>query len=114
MDRIDELTGIVRREVEDYASGSWNATMHPISDEERQSYAVITVTDRNHVQPFRTLVTVMARVVGDTVIIDGDITDRPLVNELVRAGIPREKIVLLYAGEQVPGQDQQDIGVSTT
>jgi hypothetical protein len=42
----------------------------------------------------------MARVVGETVLIDEDITDRPLWEELVRAGIPRERIVLLYAGER--------------
>lgn len=50
----------------------------------------------------------MARVVGDMVVIDEDITDRPLVNELVRAGIPREKIVLLYAGEQVPTENGEE------
>lgn len=45
---------------------------------------------------------VMAHVEGDTVIIDEDLTDRPLVDALVRAGIPREKIVLAYAGEPLP------------
>jgi vancomycin permeability regulator SanA len=45
---------------------------------------------------------VMARVVGDKVIIDEDTTDRPLWKELVAAGIPREQIILTYAGETLP------------
>jgi hypothetical protein len=113
MDRVDELTTIVRQEVEDYAVGlTWNAVSYPVFDDKRQTYLVAVVPDR-HPRPFRAGISVMARVVGDTVIIDEDITDRPLVNELVRAGIPREKIVLLYAGEQFPGEDQQDTGVAT-
>ncbi len=42
---------------------------------------------------------VLARVVGDYVIVEEDLTDRPLVDRLVAAGIPREKIILAYAGE---------------
>jgi hypothetical protein len=45
---------------------------------------------------------VMAHIEGDVVIIDEDLTDRPLVEALVRAGIPREKIVLAYTGEPLP------------
>jgi hypothetical protein len=47
---------------------------------------------------------VMARVVDDTVVIDHDSTDRPLYKELMDAGIPREKIILAYAGEEAPTQ----------
>jgi hypothetical protein len=38
----------------------------------------------------------------DRIIIDEDTTDRPLVDALISAGVPREKIVLLYAGEEAP------------
>lgn len=44
----------------------------------------------------------MARIVGDSVIIEHDVTDRPLLHELMRAGIPREQIILTYAGEPLP------------
>ena len=107
MDRIDELTTIVQREVEDYTSGGyWQASAYPVSDTVRQIYTAVVVPDRP--RPFPARVAVMARVVGDIVIIDEDITDRPLVNELIRAGIPREKIVLLYAGEQVPTESGEE------
>jgi hypothetical protein len=38
----------------------------------------------------------------DTIIIEHDINSKPLVDALVQAGIPREKIILAYAGEPVP------------
>lgn len=41
-------------------------------------------------------------VVNNKTIINKDTTDRPLVDELVRAGIPRDQIVLAYAGEKLP------------
>lgn len=108
MDRIDEFTAIVRQEIADYADGiTWNAVTYPVLDDERQTYVVAVLPDR-YPRPFRAGISVMARVVGDMVIIDEDITDRPLVNELVRAGIPREKIVLLYAGEQVPAESGEE------
>lgn len=36
---------------------------------------------------------------GDKVIIERDVNDRPLVDVLIAAGIPRDRIVLAYAGE---------------
>ncbi|KAB2858249.1 MAG: XisI protein [Anaerolineae bacterium] len=36
-------------------------------------------------------------VTGDRVIIEDDRTDKPLVKRLVAAGIPREKIIWVYA-----------------
>jgi hypothetical protein len=46
-------------------------------------------------------------VVGDTVVIEHDTTDRPLWQELVRLGVPREKIILTYTGEPVPDTQQE-------
>jgi hypothetical protein len=96
-----DIRSIVQREVEDYASGGdWKAVSYPVSDEKRQTYSVVVVPDRP--RPFPARVVVMARVVDDRVIIDEDTTDRPLWQELVRAGIPRQQIICLYAGETVP------------
>ena len=43
----------------------------------------------------------IVQVVGDRIIIERDINDKPLVDGLVQNGIPREQIVLAYAGEPV-------------
>lgn len=44
----------------------------------------------------------MARVTDGYILIERDDTDRPLYKELMRRGIPREQIILRYAGEKMP------------
>ncbi len=104
-DKVLELVNIVQREVEDYARGGiYKAITYPISDTARQHYAVLVIPDRDYPVKARPGIVVAARIMGDHVIIDEDITDRPLWEELVRAGIPREQIVCAYAGETPPNE----------
>jgi XisI protein len=57
-------------------------------------------------------IVVMARVDGDRVIIEEDTTDKPIYKVLMFRGIPREKIILAYAGEVIPeaepNEDQRE------
>lgn len=96
-----DLNTIVRKVVEDYADGDWwKARSFAVCDEDRRAYAAIVVPD--HPRKYKAGLVVMARVVGDTVVIEHDTTDRPLWEELVRLGVPREKIILTYTGDPVP------------
>ncbi len=94
------LEKIVRMEVRKYASSGEgaNARLFPVLDDEFKTYSVIAVD-----YPTRTheasLVVVLARVVGDKIIIEEDTTDKPLVDALMQKGILRENIILAYAGE---------------
>lgn len=97
---LNALAQIVRNVVQDYSGLSIGSITYAVHDDEQQIYSVLIVPD--HPRRFKSRVMVMARVVGDTVVIDEDTTDRPLVSELVRAGIPREKIVLAYLPEGAP------------
>lgn len=45
---------------------------------------------------------IIVRVASDFVVIESDYFDPPLVNSLLQAGIPRDKIILAYQGEEVP------------
>ncbi len=93
------LAQITRREVELYAGDCLNCTLYPVLDDDHQTYAVILVAENDH--PVWALV--MAQVVGDTVIIIEDTTDKPLVDALmINGGVPRDKIVLAYKGEKKP------------
>ena len=47
-------------------------------------------------------VSLLVRILPGVVVIERDQNDKPLVDALVQAGIPREKIILAYAGEPVP------------
>lgn len=97
---MDSLANTVREVVFSYATGGLNLRAFPMVDEEHQVFAV-TVVDYP-VHRYAAGIVVMARIEGDTVLIEEDRTDRPLLDALIAAGIPREKIVLAYAGEAVP------------
>lgn len=43
----------------------------------------------------------IARVVNDHVVIDHDANNKLLVDALVQAGVPRQHIILAYAGESI-------------
>lgn len=94
------IAEIVQREIEAQAQGWWvNGSAYAISDRERQIHNVVFVPT-DYPRPFHPGVVVMVRVLADdTIIIEQDTSDRPLLDDLLRAGVPRKKIVLAYAGE---------------
>lgn len=47
-------------------------------------------------------VSVLVRVQDELVIIEQDQNDKPVVDALLEAGIPREQIILAYTGEPMP------------
>jgi hypothetical protein len=108
MERVTSFTDIVQREVADYSGSGLNAWSHYFADVPNHVYSVVVVPTNRQSRKEKAAVMVMARVVGDKVVIDEDITDRPLYKELMRAGIPREQIILAYAGEQPPEQKEAE------
>jgi hypothetical protein len=100
MDSQLGLTKIVRQCVAEYDTPGIGSTSFFVADDERKTYAVLAVPDTP--RRFTTRAIVMAHLEGDQVVIDEDTTDRPLYEALMHAGIPRERIVLAYAGEQHP------------
>jgi hypothetical protein len=106
---VDRLTEVVREEVTKYVAGGRGANiiLFPLLDDKHQTYAVNAVDypTREEVA----LVVVLARVVGDKVVIEEDTTDKKLVDALLQRGIPREKIVLAYAGEPIPDAEQFEL-----
>jgi hypothetical protein len=101
MDRVIELAQIVQHELEGYARPVLRGKTYLMTNTDQQVFTVIDVPD-HFPRKFEAGIAVMARIVGDKVVIEEDIHDRPLVNELVRAGIPREQIICTYIGEKLP------------
>lgn len=96
---MEALADILKREMAWYAGRDVDIHLHLLSNELDRVYAV------NRVIPSRrwpTEVVVMAHVTGDYIVIDDDRTDKPLVDRLVAAGVPRSKIILAYGGEPLP------------
>lgn len=104
MDNVIELNEVVQRVVAEYASGGWyKARAYFINDESKQIYAVASIPDPDY--PIREVtpgMAVMARVVGDQVVIEHDSTDKPLIDALMAAGIRREQIIVPLAGDALP------------
>jgi hypothetical protein len=86
------LASVVKEVVFSYASGGLNLRTFALSNEEQGVYGVNVIDWPERRRPAS--VVVLARIEGEQIIIEEDSTDRPLVEALVMAGIPRERIVL--------------------
>ena len=103
---MENITTILSSEVKKYAGSGRGANIRlfALLDDEHRTYAVNAVsyprTERNKYAG----VVVLARISGDKIIIEieEDATDKPLYEALLQQGIPRERIVLAYAGEKIP------------
>jgi hypothetical protein len=106
MDRIVEenlnLVAIVKHQVDLYVGEAHEAQIYGLSDDNRQIYAAILVPEKTKERPAWAVV--MAQVIEDyVVILEETAIDKPLVEALIKnGGIPREKIILAYAGEKLP------------
>ena len=91
---MDSLRNIVRNVVFSYATAGLKLRMYRLADEERGIYAVNVVDWPEHQYPAG--VVVLARVEGDKVFIEEDITDRPLAEALIQAGLRPDQVVWAY------------------
>ncbi|MBX3066194.1 MAG: XisI protein [Anaerolineae bacterium] len=96
---MDQLEQTVKNVVFGYAGGGPNILVFPVENPSKRVYGVIIIDHPLRKRPAGVMI--MARLIGDKVIIEEDSTDRPLVDAMVNAGIPREQIVLAYEGEQL-------------
>lgn len=86
--------------------------LHVISGYEGKAINGYSYLTTNTAQDFFTLVSIgelrgkhivdmglVVRILNEQIIIEHDVNDKPLVDALVQAGIPRDRIVLKYMGE---------------
>ncbi|MBK8031545.1 MAG: XisI protein [Chloroflexi bacterium] len=98
-----QLAATTRVEINRYAGNTFDGRLVACLDDDNLVYSVIAVPDYPRSTPID--VVVMAQVTDERIIIIEDRTDKPLVEALmVNAKIPREQIVLEYAGEKLPEQ----------
>lgn len=96
---MDTLKKIVKTEVAKYAVEGLNGIGYLVCNEAQNVFAVI---DIGEFQGKRFVHTgLLVRIIGNTVVIEQDLNNKPLYEALVQAGIPRSQIVLAYAGEKL-------------
>lgn len=97
---MDTLKETVRQTVAGYAGKGLNGVSYLTQNDDG---SVFTVTDFARIRGEHvTGVRLVVRIVDDLTIIERDQNDKPLVDALLQAGIPRSKIILAYAGEPAP------------
>jgi hypothetical protein len=102
MDRVDRYREIVRRLIEDYARyrpSHGQIETEAIVDRERDHYEVMHVGWDGVRRVHGSVIHI--DIIGGKVWIQYDGTSRPVAEELVAAGIPREEIVLGFHPAEV-------------
>ena len=94
---MDTLTETLRQVMMGYAGEALNGYSYLTSSADQQVFTVVSV---GHVRDQRIVDTgLVVRIKNRHIIIEYDVNDKPLVDALVTAGIPRNQIILAYAGE---------------
>lgn len=96
----DEMS-VILKEMAAYAKPPLNGGYSYLTQSaDNQLFSVVDVLPMNGKHQADTGLVV--RIAGEYIIIEHDMNNKPLVDALVQAGIPRRQIILAYAGEPVP------------
>jgi hypothetical protein len=82
-----------------YAGKALNGCSYLTSSADQQVFTIVSIGQVRDQHIVGTGLVV--RLMNDRIIIERDVNDKPLVDALVQAGVPRGQIVLAYAGETV-------------
>lgn len=99
MDRLNTLLKVC---LEGYTGRALNGYSYLTSSADDRKHTVISVGQL----PDKRIVdaSLIVHVVGDRIVIERDVNDRPLVDTLQQAGVERQQIILAYVGEPVDEQ----------
>ena len=96
---MDRLIDTLRNVLESYTGDALNGYSYLTESKDGKAFTVVSVgylPDKRIVDAG-----LIVRLVGTRIIIERDVNDKPLVEALLAANIPRQQIVLAYAGEPV-------------
>jgi hypothetical protein len=96
---MDNLSAILEEAMQWYAGRGLNGHSYFMKNDAEQVMSIVAsfVFEGEHYVD----TSLLARIVDNRIVIEDDKTNKPLVDALLQAGVPREQIVLAYAGEKV-------------
>lgn len=97
---MSSVQKILRQELEKYTGKAFNGYSYLTASSDQRHFVITSVGNVRGQRIVNTAIIV--QLVDDKIVIDRDIYDKQLVDALLQAGVPREKIILAYAGEPVP------------
>src|SRR4051812_17533241 len=92
-----DLKETVHTVVGGYARKGLNSQSYLTHNDDNTILSVVTLVHGQNAS----FMSLLVRIVGKTVIVERDQNDKPLVDALIQAGIPRKQIILAYAGESI-------------
>jgi hypothetical protein len=92
-----ELKTTLRQCMESYAGKALNGMLYLMSDAEETIFSITSIAQIRGETVIET--GIVARLEGQQIIIERDISNKPLVEALEQAGVPRNQIILAYQGE---------------
>jgi hypothetical protein len=96
---VDTVKETLLKVLQGYAGKALNGYSTLTSSADERVFAVVSV---GQVQEKRIVDTgLVVRLHGDHIVVERDINDKPLVDALTQAGIPRDHIILAYVGERL-------------
>jgi hypothetical protein len=95
-----DVRKILYNELKSYAKEGLNVTEFLTISEDKMVYSLVGVGLNGTKRV--TSAGIVARIANDFIIIELDNYHPPFVDDLLQVGIPRDKIILAYQGEEVP------------
>lgn len=98
------LKDILRQEILGYTGEGFNARNYLTISPDGNLFTVITfarLQDESHIVETG----LVARIIGDKIVIDLDLNNKTLLDALLKAGVRRDQIIVAYAGETI--QDER-------
>lgn len=97
---VNMMREILHETLQGYAGKALNGYSYLTTSAEGNVFTIVSVA---HFGDERIVDTgLVARLSGDTIVIEHDVNDKPLVDALIQAGVPRSQIILAYMGEASP------------
>lgn len=92
------LKQTVHQVVSEYAKDGLNCISYLTQNNDGSLLTVVDIENKPHDMD----VSLVVRILGEQIVIERDLNNKPAVDALVQAGIDRKDIILAYAGEAVP------------
>ena len=96
---MDKLKETLQNVMKGYAGKGLNGYSYMTRSDDGQFFTVVSVGQVRGKQIVETGLAV--HLIDDKIIIERDVNDKILADALLQAGVPREQIILAYAGETV-------------
>jgi XisI protein len=101
---VDTLKQILLDTMTGYTGKGLNSSSYLTCDANGDLFATISIGNLQHQHIANS--GLIVRLIGEFIVIEQDMNDKILLDALLQAGVPREKIVLAYAGEKLPEAEE--------